>query len=342
MQNFILIALCYVICACEPTYDYRSTEETADALPVEAENAGNEPGETPAVEESEEEPEEETVEAPLPPFENIAQLVGEAQVEQLATGFQFVEGPVWIPDGYLLFSDIPANRIVKWQAGEGVSDFRNPSENSNGLTFDENLGLVACEHGGRGVTVAALDQAKTSFASTYNGQPFNSPNDCIVDDGAQVWFTDPPYGLGNTPSALGFNGLFRSDGTTVTRLAADVEFNRPNGLAFNRDRSALYVADTADNVVHKFMINADLSLGGRIDFAEVQNPDGIKVDVRDHLYVTGADGVRVYQPNGNLLGTISFPEQPANLSFGGANFDELFVTARTSLYRIRLNVKGKR
>ena len=340
-STILLIFLVATGLACEP-----ESQSRRDSITAQNSNAAGSlptPGPTATPADEIADPEDSLPVEPaleLPAFNSLEELTAANVVETLATGFQFTEGPVWIPDGYLLFSDIPANRIVKWQQGLGAADYRNPSEMANGLAYRPAIGLVACEHQGRGVSVSPLDAAKSVLAADFGGLQFNSPNDCIIDASGAVWFTDPPYGLGGTPSALGYNGVFRVAGDAVSRVAAGTVFNRPNGLALNRAGDHLYIADTADNKIHRFRIDETNELVDRSDFAVATSPDGIKVDKRDHLYVTTAEGVEVFRPDGQRLGVIAFPEQPANCAFGGAAFDELYVTARTSLYRIKLNTVG--
>ena len=272
-----------------------------------------------------------------------------AQIERLATGFQFTEGPVWNSSGgYLLFSDIPGNRIIKYTPGEGISDFRVPSGKSNGLTFDREGRLVACEHQNRRVSVTQKDGTVTTVASHYKGKKLNSPNDVVVKSDGSVYFTDPPYGLNPVFGSLGsqelpFFGVYRlSPPGEELRLLVDDSV--PNGLAFSLDESLLYIADTENSHIRVFDVDDDGNVANGRIFAEISGeplaPDGMKIDSEDNVYVTGKGGVWVLNPAGSRIGVIPVPELPANLSWGDEDWKTLFITARRSLYRIRLSIPG--
>jgi len=264
--------------------------------------------------------------------------------EQIATGFQFTEGPVWHPDGYLLFSDIPANVIAKWKPDSKVETFREPSGNSNGLTYDRQGRLIACEHGNRRVSRTEPDGTVVTLADRYQGKRLNSPNDVVVKSDGSIYFTDPPYGVQPDQRELDFQGVYRlaSDGT-LTLLVDD--FDRPNGLAFSPDETILYIDDTTRRHVRAFDVQPDGTLkNGRI-FAELKSdktggPDGMKVDVNGNVYVTGPGGTWGFDATGKHLGTIVTPENPANCAFGGKDNKTLYITARTSVYCVKLNVPG--
>jgi gluconolactonase len=269
-------------------------------------------------------------------------------VERLARGFIFTEGPVWdSAGGYLLFSDIPGNRIVRWTPGEGVSDFRAPSGKSNGLALDRQGRLIACEHANRRVSRTEEDGSVVAVASHYKARRLNSPNDVVVKSDGSIYFTDPPYGLNPMFGAVGepelpFYGVYRvaPDGD-INLLVSD---SVPNGLAFSPDESLLYVADTERNHLRVFDVDtAGKALNGRV-FAEIPGeplaPDGLKVDVEGNIYVTGKGGIWVLDPEGRRIGIIPVPELPANLAWGDPDWKTLYITARSSLYRVRLNVAG--
>jgi gluconolactonase len=269
-------------------------------------------------------------------------LAGEP--EQIATGFKFTEGPVWHPDGYLLFSDIPANRIIKWMPDGKPETFRHPSGNSNGLTYDRQGRLIACEHGNRRVSRTEPDGTITVLANQYQGKRLNSPNDAVVKSDGNIYFTDPPYGVDEEARELDFQGVYRiaPDGT-LTMLIDD--FDRPNGLAFSPDEKTLYIDDSARRHVRAFNVLEDGTLAnGRVlvdmAIAEPGVPDGMKVDTKGNLYVTGAGGTWVVSPTGKHLGTIVTPELPANCAFGDSDNKTLYITARTSVYRVRLKTEG--
>jgi len=270
-----------------------------------------------------------------------------AEIERLATGFQFTEGPVWnFQEGCLLFSDIPANQIKKWSPTKGITTFREPSGNSNGLTYDKVSRLLACEHGNRRLSRTERDGAITVLADGFRGKRLNSPNDVVVKSDGTIYFTDPPYGIGPEAQELPFQGVFRlspEDGE-LTLLVED--FERPNGLAFSPDEKALYIGDSSTKRhVRVFDLNQDGTLSNSRLFAVLQskepgNPDGMKVDVEGRLYVAAAGGVWVFAPTGEHLGIIRVPETPANCAWGDADWRSLYITARTSLYRVRLGVRG--
>jgi gluconolactonase len=280
----------------------------------------------------------------LPAFRD---LVPEgARIEKLADGFRFTEGPVWNSEGFLLFSDIPANQIKKWSPGGGVTTFREPSGNSNGLTYDRQRRLIACEHSTRRVTRTDPDGAITVLAERYDGKRLNSPNDAVVKSDGSIYFTDPPYGIRPEQSELGFYGVYRiaPDGN-LTLVVKD--FERPNGLALSPDEKRLYIADSQRGHIRVFDVQSSGTLThGRL-FAEMKSeadgaPDGMKVDTRGNIYCTGPGGVWVFSPDGKHLGTIQPPEVPANCGWGDPDSKTLYMTARTGLYRIRCSVPGVR
>ena len=273
----------------------------------------------------------------------------DSAIERVAGGFKFTEGPVWRGD-HLLLSDIPSNRIVRWEEGpEGpsVSTFRAPSGNSNGLTLDKSGRLLACEHSGRRVSITRKRGRVETLADSYKGKRLNSPNDIVVRSDGVVIFTDPPYGLlsAGIESEIGFNGVYRvGKGGRIDVLVDD--FERPNGLAFNPDESILYVDDTARRHIRAFDVDADCNLRNeRVFFtylgvADAHGPDGMKLDVEGNIWVTGPGSIWVVSPRGEALGRIRPPEHAANLAFGGDDWRTLFMTADTGLYRIRLGITG--
>ena len=254
-------------------------------------------------------------------------------------GMQFIEGPQWVAgDGLLLFSDIPADTIYQLAPPSTITEFRMPSGNSNGLALDPDGALLAAEHGGRRIsrdTVTVVDD--------YQGMRLNSPNDVVARSDGTLYFTDPPYGISDADRELPFMGVFRvPDGATAPvaewegPLAA-----RPNGIALSPDESILYVADTADGMLRAWDVATDGSLSNqRVVTADVPGADGMAVDDVGNLFVTTSAGVRVFAPDGTLWGTITVPEQPANCAFGGADRRTLYMTARTSLYRVELAAPG--
>jgi gluconolactonase len=271
-------------------------------------------------------------------------LVESGDPERLATGYQFTEGPVWMPDGFLLFSDIPASRIYRWSRDAGASVWRFPSGQSNGLTHDLDARLVACEHGNRRVSRTERDGSVVSLADRFEGGRLNSPNDVVVKSDGALYFTDPPYGVRPEQREQPYNGVYRIGADGALTLLAD-DFERPNGLAFSPDESILYVDDSFYRHVRAFDVRDDGTLANSrviasMDHPQPGSPDGMKVDTEGNLYVTGATGVWVFEPDGVLLGVIVPPERPANCAWGDPDRKTLYITARTSLYRVRVKVPG--
>jgi sugar lactone lactonase YvrE len=288
-----------------------------------------------------------------PEFREVVDL--EAEAEKVAGGFVFTEGPVWDSRrGVLIFSDIPADRMYEWSPDRGHRLFREPSGGANGNTIDATGALLTCEHTNRRVSRSRPGGPAETLVDRYEGRRLNSPNDVVVSASGDVYFTDPPYGLRQpdgtfAPGELGFFGVFRfSPATGVLALLVD-DFVRPNGIALSTDGRTLFVADTDRAHVRAFDVTPGGALtNGRV-FARTEHdgvvarPDGIKLDERGNLYVTSSrqQGVWVYDPSGRLLGQIAVGENPANCGFGGEDWRTLFVTAQTSVYRIRLKVAGQ-
>ena len=279
-------------------------------------------------------------------------VMGNAPLKKLATGFDWVEGPVWFGDaGCLLFSDIPNNTILRWTPGLGISTYREPSNYSNGHTRDREGRLVSCEHGLRRVTRTEHDGRITVIADGYCGKPLNSPNDVVVKSDGSVWFTDPHYGI-----LTDYEGhksvqelpcqVYRVDGNGSMTVVAD-DFNCPNGLAFSPDETRLYIADTGrmfhsdPQHIRVFDVaGGRLSGGGVFHTVSPGCADGIRTDIDGNLWSSAADGVHCIAPDGHLMGKILVPEVVSNLCFGGRAKHQLFITATTSLYTISLNRNG--
>jgi gluconolactonase len=265
-----------------------------------------------------------------------------SEIVEVAAGLEFTEGPAWHPDGYLVFSDIPASTI--YNIGQhGLEVFRRPSGNSNGLAFDPQGRLVACEHGNRRVSITQPDGTVAPLATHYEGKRLNSPNDVVVRSDGAVYFTDPPYGVEAGLRELDFQGVFcvRAEGTLTLAVG---DFVKPNGLCFSPDESLLYIADTELHQVRVFDVAADGTLAnGRVFFqvsAPTQlRPDGMKVDAGGNLYVAGFDGVWVIAPDGRHVETWPLPIRPSNLAFGDDGHS-LYITARPVVYRVRVRNHG--
>jgi gluconolactonase len=286
-------------------------------------------------------------------------IAPDAPIERVAGGLVFTEGPVWRKNE-LLFSDIPNDRIARLRRlPEGPELTTYAKGMSNGLTLDRQGRVLAAEHYGRRVTRVADDGTRTVLAERFEGKRLNSPNDIVVKSDGSVWFTDPPYGV--QPSRPGVprpegwwtqpipgkeqrcHGVYRMTPDGTLRLVVD-DFALPNGLAFSPDESVLYVDDSAHKHIRAFDVRPDGTLtGGRVllDMASSDPgvPDGLKVDVQGNIFCTGPGGIWVCRPDGTLLGRIVLPELPANLGWG-EDGTVLFVTARTSIYRLPTKTRG--
>lgn len=267
---------------------------------------------------------------------------------KIASGFRFTEGPVWDrARGCLYFSDIPANTIHQWRPDGGVSVFKYPSGKSNGLTLDHAGRLLICEHAGRRVSRIEQDGSTSGLASHYRGSRLNSPNDIVVKSDGFIYFTDPPYGLNpvfgiDEPPELDFTGVYRANPTSGEIVVVADDFT-PNGLAFSPDERRLYVADTEANLVLSYEVDSAGNLSGKRLFARIAGnpaPDGLKVDVKGNVFVSGGGGVWVHDPDGARLGLIPVPELPSNLAWGDTGWSTLYITARTSVYRVQTLTAG--
>ncbi|MEP2890101.1 SMP-30/gluconolactonase/LRE family protein [Tateyamaria sp.] len=281
-------------------------------------------------------------------------VLGNAPVKQLATGFDWVEGPVWFGDaGCLLFSDIPNNKIMRWTPGQGISVYRASSNYSNGHTRDLQGRLISCEHGTRRVTRTEYDGSITVIADQFDGKPLNSPNDVVVKSDGSIWFSDPHYGI--MTNYEGFQSpqenpcvVYRFTPETGTLETMVTDMNCPNGLAFSPDESLLYVADTGrmytDDAQHIWVYDCapDGAISGGRLFHTIDPgiADGIRVDTDGNLWSSAADGVHCIAPDGHVMGKIRVPELVSNICFGGRAKHQLYITATTSLYCITLNRQG--
>lgn len=284
-------------------------------------------------------------------------VLGNAGLEQLATGFRWVEGPVWFGDGeFLLFSDIPNNRILRWIDGEGISVLREPSNYANGHTRDIQGRLISCEHGTRRVTRTEANGTISTMADRYKDKPLNSPNDVVVKSDGSIWFTDPHYGI-----MMDYEGyratqeldchVYRYDPHADSLISVIEDLDCPNGLCFSPDESRLYVADTGllhDDKADRHIRRYDLTQQGAIKESQhFYTPDsgaadGFRCDTEGNLWTSAGDGVHCVSPDGTLLGKIRVPETVANICFGGRPDarNRLFICASTSLYSIFLNRQG--
>jgi sugar lactone lactonase YvrE len=262
-------------------------------------------------------------------------------VEKLADGFQFLEGPLWLDDIGIIFSDIPADKIYQWTPEEGVGVYIEPSGNSNGLALDLMGRLLAAQTGHRRVARFEADGSWTPLAESYDGKKLNSPNDIAVRSDGSIFFTDPPF---NIPKGeiqeLPFSGIFRITPSGGLQLIDD-DLSRPNGICFSPDESKLYVNDSIERIIYVWDVVADSIFTNKRKFASISPPgyiDGMKVDTEGNLYCAGPIGVWIFSPDGTLIDTIEVPGQTTNINWGDANRKSLYVTSGDGIYRIQLNI----
>ena len=302
-----------------------------------------------------------------------ALLSPDAKIEVLASGLDWSEGPVWIPraatqpggGGYLVFSDVPRNQVMKWKEGEGMSVFLKPSgytgvtdyigePGSNGLNVNSRGELISCEHGDRRVSVMTRGGGKWTIADNFEGKRFNSPNDSTVDQAGNIYFTDPPYGLPKGPAdtetrEIAWHGIYKvSPSGTVMLMSKEMTF--PNGITLSPDQKTLYVSqsDPKEAIWKAFPIQADGTLGKSRVVADVTAmvadhrglPDGMKTDTAGHLWGTGPGGVHVMTPEGKLLARIDTKMACGNCCFGGDDGSWLYICSDAFLVRVKTKVKG--
>ena len=287
-------------------------------------------------------------------------LIGHARVERLWTGTRWAEGPAWFAAGrYLIWSDIPNNRMMRYDEVNGnVGVFRPVSNNSNGNTVDRQGRLVTCEHGARRVTRTEHDGSITVLADKFDGKRLNSPNDVVVKSDGSIWFTDPPYGIlfdyegGLAPMEQDGCQVYRIDANSgaITRVTTD--FDKPNGLAFSPDEKFLYIADTGithkkngSKHIRRFAVSADgATLSKSQIFADCTAGlfDGFRLDSDGRIWSSAADGVHCYDADGTLIGKVKIPELVSNVCFGGPKLNRLFICGTTSLYSCYLAINGNK
>jgi gluconolactonase len=281
-----------------------------------------------------------------------------SHVQKLWTGARWTEGPVYFPAGkYLLFSDIPNDRIMRYDETDGsVSVFRTPCGYANGHTVDRQGRLVSCEHGGRRVSRTEIDGSITVIADSYQGKRLNSPNDVVVKSDGSIWFTDPPYGIlsdyegHKAEPENGFN-VYRVDGQSGAITIVADDFIRPNGIAFSPDERKLYIVDSAGGRtkgqpkhIRVFDVGENGKLSGGKEFADCTAGrfDGMRFDSAGRLWAATDDGVHCLEKDGTLIGKVKIPEICSNVCFGGAKRNVLYITATNSLYAVMLHVNGHR
>lgn len=282
---------------------------------------------------------------------------GQALV-QVTGGFRFVEGPVWVPataaagveSDSLIFSDIIGNTVYRWRADAGTEIFRHPSQMANGNTLDREGRLLTCEHATSRVTRTESDGTVATLASRYQGGELNSPNDIVVRADSTIYFTDPTsgrsptYGVPREPE-LAFSGVYRLDPESGELTLLVDDFSKPNGLCFSPDQTRLFIDDSDRNHIRVFDVDEAGSLHGGAVWAEMPATglgvaDGMKVDREGNLYCCGRGGIHLFDANGTPLGMIPMPEHTTNLAWGDEDLCSLYVTASTSVYRVRTRVPG--
>ena len=275
-----------------------------------------------------------------------------AEIEQIATGFDFTEGPIWHPsEQSLLFSDIMGNSLFSWNAQDGVTKRRRNSYMANGNAYDGAGRILTCEHATSRLTRTDVSaDTYEVLASHYDGQQLNSPNDVVVKSDGTIYFTDPlsgrseGYGVPREPE-LSHVGVYRLDPDSAALTVLDTDFTLPNGLCFSYDEQQLFVNDTRRFCIRVFDVQHDGTLANGRVWAETTGeglggPDGMKIDAQGNIYCCGQGGIHIFDPQGICLGVIVMPEMTANFVFGDADYKSLFITASTSIYRIRVKVAG--
>ncbi|MEU7786727.1 SMP-30/gluconolactonase/LRE family protein [Amycolatopsis sp. NPDC049159] len=285
--------------------------------------------------------------------ERFKRVNGDEWTQRLHTGCRWTEGPAYFPAGrYLVFSDIPNDRTLRWDETTGrVGVFRQPSHYANGHTVDRHGRLISCEQGLRRVTRTEHDGSITVLASEFEGKQLNSPNDVVEHSDGSIWFTDPSYGIDSdyegyqAESEIGGCHVYRVAPSGEVRIVAD-DFSRPNGLAFSADESLLYIADTRQDPSHirVFGVGENGKLTGGEIFATSDSGgfDGLRVDSDARVWAAAHDGLHCFDPDGTRIGKLRLPEICSNFTFGGARGNELFITASSSVYTLRVTVNGAR
>lgn len=279
-----------------------------------------------------------------------------ASIVMVADGMAFTEGPAWIHDGgYLVWSDIPNNRIMRWSESDGVGVLRESSNNANGNAVDADGNILTCETSGRRVSIARPGDPPGTLVDSYGGKPLTSPNDVVVKSDGSIWFSDPDYGSlvedqgHGQPAEQERNRVYRLDRSTGSLTAVTEDLDKPNGLAFSPDESVLYISDSGathgddrPHHVRAFDVVDGKTLTNSRVVCEVSPhvPDGLRVDTNGNLYVTSGDGVQVFTSNGEMLGKFVTPEVAANCCFGGSDRTTLFICATSSVWKVQIKATG--
>jgi gluconolactonase len=278
------------------------------------------------------------------------------KVKQIATGFDFTEGPLWNKKKeFLLFSDVIGNVRIKWSEDNNTEEVKNPSNKCNGMTYDKDGNLLVCEHITSRVVMEYPGGGMEVIASHYKGKELNSPNDIIVANDGSIYFTDPTYGRKEEPGIerereLDFQGVYRIDPESRKLELIIDDFTQPNGLCLSPDEKTLYINDSELCHIRTFSITADGAASkGSIFYDKICSsdrgqgvPDGMKCDELGNIFVTGPGGVWIISPQGEYIGLVEVPEIAANLNWGGKKWSTLYITASTSVYRVEMRVKGNK
>jgi gluconolactonase len=270
----------------------------------------------------------------------FGQDLAKATVERVAVNQKFTEGPVWSREGFLLFSDVPANKIMKFTPGEGVKVYREDTSGTMGNAFDEKGRLYSCEsHSGKVIRTDKKGKVEV-LAEKWEGKRLNAPNDLVVSKSGHVYFTDPAFGNQADHRQLDFFGVYLINSKGELHLVAKPS-GRPNGIALSPNGKILYVTNSDERNIRAYDVEKSGEVSNeRVLVSKIDGiPGGIKVDEKGNLYVA-VKGLNIYSPDGKLTGTLSLADTPSNLAFGDPDFETLFMTAKSSVYRIRLDVKG--
>ena len=278
-------------------------------------------------------------------------LDANSELEVVGSGFEFTEGPVWDHnDQSLIFSYMPGNKMRKWTQSSGVESYRDPSNMANGNAYDGLGRLVSCEHATSRVTRTEKDGEIKILASHFEGKELNSPNDIIVSEKGAIYFTDPTFGRMEyygvlRECELEVRGVYMIGNDGQLTLLAD-DFDQPNGLCFSDDESKLFVNDSMKNHIRVFDINADGTLKGGSVWATLESDgegvaDGMKIDTAGNMYCCGPGGIHILDSNATSLGVIEIPEPAANFTWGESDMKSLFITASSSLFKLRVKIPGR-
>ena len=272
------------------------------------------------------------------------QIIPQGEIVRMkATGMQSTEGPVWIRDGYLIYSDLTGNELKKYTLDGEITSYRNPSHRTNGNTVDRLGRLISCETESRRLVIEEKNGMIRTLVDRWEGKKLNGPNDVILRSNGTVWFTDPGYKLESDQREIAKNQVYCYDPLTQNLKVILDTFEKPNGLCFSPDESLFYVGEAGKaHQIWVFDVRSDHTLANGRIFATLEQgvPDGMRTDDQGRLYVAAGNGIQIFDPKGQFIGTIAVDEPPSNLCFGGPDRKTLFISARTSLYMIPLLVRG--